>query len=65
MWSLSVTTGRKPRTGLKPEVQQEWLKSHDGHDGEKTQDGIETLRPQVMGQQTGMGSRRGENPGRD
>ena len=37
-----VTTGRKPKTGLKHGVVARASATDTGHDGEKTQDGIET-----------------------
>ena len=37
-----VTTGRKPKTGLKPQYGPVPYSIGAGHDGEKTQDGIET-----------------------
>ena len=37
-----VTTGRKPKTGLKRHTGGLSRSGLNGHDGEKTQDGIET-----------------------
>ena len=59
-----VTTGRKPKTGLKQTVETPVEDDDRGHDGEKTQDGIETRRRR-RGRRHIRRSRRGENPRRD